>query len=197
MSPGPTFDRVYLALKEQLVKGRFAPGEHLEPVLIGEELHASITPVRDALHRLAGERLVESPRHDGFRVPLLTEFALRHLYGFANDLLLLALKAPRARPAGHEGDGDAAISLFLSIGALSANPEHVDAIALVGARLGPATIAELLVLDEIPDELEGMRASLASLDLGSLRRAVLAYHRRRIRYAPLILEAMHRHPAGE
>ena len=87
MSPGPTFDRVYFALKEQLMTGRFAPGDHLEPSLIGDELHSSITPVRDALHRLVGERLVEAPRNDGFRVPMVTEFALRQMYAWQADLM--------------------------------------------------------------------------------------------------------------
>ena len=69
MSPGPTFERVYHALKEQLGSARFAAGEHLEPATLSHELNASITPVRDALHRLVGEGLVEAPRGDGFRVP--------------------------------------------------------------------------------------------------------------------------------
>ena len=116
MSPGPTFDRVYLALKEQVAAGSFAPGDHLEPAVIGEDLNASITPVRDALHRLVGERIVEAPRNDGFRVPAPTEAELRDLYGWNRDLLDLALRkrspgaggaalyaARQADPAGHHG----------------------------------------------------------------------------------------------
>lgn len=201
MSPGPTFDRVYLALKQQLMTGRFAPGDHLEPVQIGDELHASITPVRDALHRLAGERLVEAPRSDGFRAPLLTEFALRHLYGLNADLLMLALKgtpaarradAPRQVEANQHGAGDPAAALFGAIGLLSTNPEHGDAIAATSARLGSARLAEPLVLDGLAEELSGLQGALERHDLARLRSAIPAYHRRRVRSAPQILEAMHR-----
>ena len=76
-------------------------GRHLEPVAIGHDLSASITPVRDALHRLVGERLVEAPRNDGFRVPIITELALRQLYGWQTALLRLAVgvySGPRTDP---------------------------------------------------------------------------------------------------
>ena len=75
--------------------GRFAPGEHLEPVAIGRELNASITPVRDVLHRLVGERLVEAPRHDGFRMPSPTEAELRSLYGWNSELIDIGLRRLR------------------------------------------------------------------------------------------------------
>lgn len=56
-----TFGRVYAAIKQQLLEGAFRPGERIEPAILSDELGASVTPVRDALHRLAGERLVEAP----------------------------------------------------------------------------------------------------------------------------------------
>ena len=89
-APG-TFDRVYAALKQRLRSGDYRPGDRLEPAALSEELNASVTPIRDALHRLTGERLVEAPRHEGFRVPMLTETMLRHLYAWHQDLLLLAI----------------------------------------------------------------------------------------------------------
>jgi hypothetical protein len=202
MSPGPTFDRVYHALREQLIGGRFPPGQHLEPVLIGETLHASITPIRDALHRLAGERLVEAPRHEGFRVPLLTEFALRQLYGWSADLLLLGLKSVR-NPDRDRIDGNPipdrteeahrnAASLFRAIGGLSRNPEHQAALSAVLDRLGPARGIEPQILADISGELAMLEELLCRPDLAALRRGIVAYHRRRQRHTPRILEAMHR-----
>src|SRR5689334_5300531 len=91
MSPPGTFDRVYAAIRQRLREGAYRPGERLEPTLLSDELNASVTPVRDALHRLTGEHLVEAPRHEGFRAPMITETMLRHLYAWHRDLLLLAV----------------------------------------------------------------------------------------------------------
>ena len=99
MSRPGTFERVYAAIKRQLREGVFRPGDRLEPAVLSEQLNASVTPVRDALHRPTGERLVEAPRHEGFRVPMLTETMLRHLYAWHRDLLLLALARRRAADA--------------------------------------------------------------------------------------------------
>src|SRR4051812_18797565 len=89
MTPPGTFDRVYAAIRERLREGLYRPGDRLEPALLSDELNASVTPVRDALHRLTGERLLEAPRHEGFRVPMMTETLLRYLYAWHLDLLLL------------------------------------------------------------------------------------------------------------
>src|SRR3954447_19738705 len=97
MTPPGTFDRVYAAIKQRLREGVYRPGTRLEPALLSDELNASVTPVRDALHRLTGERLVEAPRHEGFRAPLLTEARLRHLYAWHHDLLLLAIMRRREK----------------------------------------------------------------------------------------------------
>lgn len=195
MSPGPTFDRVYLALKEQLASGRFAPGDPLEPAHLGEELFASITPVRDALHRLVGERLVEAPRGDGFRSPRLTEFALRHLYAWNSDMLLLVLRAARVPKAADQelaAQPEAAAELFERMSRLSGNPEHGVAIIGISNRLGPARRAEADILGDLHEEVAALRHCLDRYDIPELRRATLSYHRRRQRASPQILEAMHR-----
>ena len=108
MIPGATFERVHASLRARLHAGRFVLGEQLEPQHLADELNASITPVRDALHRLVGERLVEVAPAGGFRIPILTEVGLRHLYDWNRRLLLLALAdAPRSAIApGPAGQAD-------------------------------------------------------------------------------------------
>src|SRR3954470_19965120 len=96
MTPPGTFERVYAAIRQRLREGVYRPGDRLEPALLSDELNASVTPVRDALHRLTGERLVDAPRHEGFRVPMMTETQLRQLYAWHLELLLLAVMKHRA-----------------------------------------------------------------------------------------------------
>lgn len=202
MSPGPIFDRVYLALKEQLTGGGFAPGDHLEPAALGEELNSSITPVRDALHRLVGERIVEAPRNDGFRVPAPTEAELRNLYGWNRDLLDLGLRRRTpgaggaalyaARQVGAQSDPGApatAADLFRRIAHRSGNPEQEAAIENLNDRLAAIRSVEERLFGDLDEELDALRSLLAADDVAGLRRAISAYHRRRQRAAPDLLVA--------
>lgn len=206
MSPGPTFDRVYLALKEQLMSGRFAPGDHLEPVTIGEELNASITPVRDALHRLVGERMVEAPRNDGFRVPAPTEAELRDLYGWNCRLVELALGRRASARAALLGTGSAespdmstfvAADLFRLIARRSGSPEHERAVENLSDRLGALRVTEQRLFEDAGEELSLLLAAFREDDAAALRRGVGAYHRRRQRSVPEILVAARALPDGQ
>ncbi len=197
MNAGVTFERVYLALKEQLGDGRFAAGTHLEPALLARDLNVSITPVRDALHRLAGEGLVDTPRGEGFRTPPATELGLRQLYRWNQAMLALATRlgasARRADPADlASGDPvERTERLFLAIAALAANVEATAALDGLNDRLRPVRRAELRVLPGPEAQLEEIAASLAAGDLPALRRALAAYHRRRERAVDRIVAALH------
>jgi DNA-binding FadR family transcriptional regulator len=195
VSPGPTFDRVYLALKERLTGGHLAPGDHLEPATLGSELNASITPVRDALHRLVGERIVEAPRNDGFRVPAPLEAELRDLYGWNGQLVDLAIRsrgfrsAETARPKAADDPPADAAELFLRISHLTGNPEHEAAIENLNDRLSALRVAEAEIFADLLEEFGEIQAALDAADLGKLRRLLATYHRRRQRCAPDILAA--------
>lgn len=198
MSPGATFDRVYLGLKEQLMSGRFAPGEHLEPVAIGDELHSSITPVRDALHRLVGERLVEAPRNDGFRVPMATELGLRQLYGWQVSLSRLATgryqPASQTQQNGFDRD-DAPASpagVFLLLGRAAGDLELLNALGNACERLAAISLLEGRFINDLDAELESLLSALATGDQGALRSAIGAYQKRRDRAVPHIVEALQR-----
>jgi hypothetical protein len=195
MSPGPTFDRVYASLKDQLLRGRWAPGAHLEPGMIAEDLNASITPVREALHRLVGERVVEAPRHDGFWVPMMTEAELRGLYAWHGGLVGWALRWQR-RPltvdlADESQSGDLT-ALFIDIARGSDNAEIEHAVAASGERLAACRAVEAEVLAGISDEHAEIRRCLDHCTFPALRRKLAGYHRRRERAAPLILAARRR-----
>lgn len=205
MAPASTFERVYRELKRQLKSGCFAPGERLEPAALSGDLNASVTPIRDALHRLAGERLVETPQHNGFRAPLLTEIAVRDLYRWNADLLLLALRSagrdgmPGTASAPHEepqleedGLASSTARLFMAIAQGSGNCEHTGAIGNARDRLHPLRRIESDVLDDAAEELDHLSRLFRAGNAALLRRAIAAYHRRRHRAAPQLLERLHR-----
>lgn len=196
--PG-TFERVYAAVKQQLREGVFRPGERLEPAVLSEQLNASATPVRDALHRLTGERLVEAPRHEGFRAPMLTETTLRHLYAWHRDLLLLAVARRRAADAselaGMADETDSALherqnAMFLALAEAGGNPEHVDALRSVLDRLEPLQRIEQCFLDSVESESAQISEAIRSGDQRSLRRSLVQYHRRRERIVPQLLASL-------
>jgi DNA-binding GntR family transcriptional regulator len=197
MSAGVTFERVYHALKDQLGSARFAAGQHLEPATLSQDLNASITPVRDALHRLVGEGLVETPRGEGFRVPLVTEVGLRHLYRWNAALLGLTMRTASGTPAvvleAAAGETvepvELAERLFVALAARSGNPEHVAAIAGLNDRLRPIRHVELTVLPDPATELEEIASRLGEAAPPLLRRMIAAYHRRRERMVAQIVAA--------
>lgn len=192
--PG-TFERVYCAIKQRLRDGAFQPGERLEPAVLADELNASVTPVRDALHRLTGERLVETPRHNGFRAPMLTETMLRHLYRWHLDLLLLALMhrnsrhdlEPRGASPERDGAGEPQAQLFAHLVQSTGNPEHLAAFATLSDRLEPVHRFETLFLGATEVETCDILAAIRSGDSKSLRRSLVKYHRRRERIVPQLL----------
>ena len=197
--PG-TFERVYAAIKLRLRSGVYRPGERLEPAALADELNASVTPIRDALHRLTGERLVEAPRHEGFRVPMLTETTLRHLYAWHHDLLLLAIlgrKFPASEPELPPETSDRGAALhercnaaFLALARSSGNPEHLIALATLTERIEPVQRLEDALLDAAEEESAGIVAAIINGDRKLLRKALLHYHRRRERIVPEVISQL-------
>lgn len=198
MSPPGTFERVYAAIKVQLRKGAFRPGERLEPAVFSDQLNASVTPIRDALHRLTGERLVETPRHEGFRVPLLTETMLRHLYAWHLDLLLLATARRHLGPVRVERLEDSSTpaparpldrqnALFLRLAEAGGNPEHLFVLRALIERMEPYQRFEDELLDAIQTETNAIAAAISVGDRKALRKCLIAYHRRRARLVPELI----------
>jgi DNA-binding GntR family transcriptional regulator len=192
MSPGPTFERVYLELKRQLREGTRPPGTPLEPTVIGDELSTSFTPVRDALHRLVGEGLVENPLHNGFAVPRPTEQALRDLYSWNGQIAALALSAQTQTMLNGDAivvEGDPATGvegLFAALAAETGNLEHGKAIASLNDRLAPYRRAEQVIFGDLVEEHTEIRAALEK-GTSAARAALSRYHKRRIVAVPTIL----------
>jgi len=199
MSPGATMERVYIDLKVRLMTGAYPPGTRLDPRQIARSLDASATPVRDALHRLSGERIVDSWHQEGFRQPLLAEADLAELYAWGGMLLALALKGRSPSPDLRAG--------LSELQAIEPYPEALDSlfgVIAVGASNRELRYAIINFIERSralrPAEMRidpGSRATLAAMEEDyrfgrwtGLRSKITSFHRRRMRQAGRIAAAI-------
>ena len=192
MSPGATMERVYLALKARILAGEFAPGTRLDPAQLSRSLAASATPVRDALNRLSGERLVESWHPDGFRQPQLAEADIVDLYAWSGILLALALKGRTPQPDGpdglielasHERYRDAIDRLFRTIAIGAANRELQFSIVNVIERSTLFRETEAKIDGRAGEALAAMADDYRFGRWSALRSKITRFHRQRVRLA--------------
>ncbi|MHB0791080.1 GntR family transcriptional regulator [Bradyrhizobium sp. 5.13L] len=71
--------RAYLMLRKALMAGRFRPGQRLLLKPLAEELGVSVTPVREALLRLASERGLVAHQSRTMMVPVLSVARFREI----------------------------------------------------------------------------------------------------------------------
>jgi DNA-binding GntR family transcriptional regulator len=95
---GTTAGRVTEALREEILAGFFAPGMRLKLTDLAARYGVSPLPVREALQRLAAERLIDLAAHRGATVRGLTVKSIRDLYDVREALesLLIERAAERA-----------------------------------------------------------------------------------------------------
>ena len=74
-----TRDRVYAAIRAQLIGGAYRPGEKIKLRPLADALGTSITPVREALLQLVVAGALSHDRQHSVRVPILTADAYREL----------------------------------------------------------------------------------------------------------------------
>ncbi len=94
----------YERLRDDIVSLRIEPGQPLDDKVLSAELGVGLTPVRDAVKRLALERLVATYPRRGTFVAEITVSDERWLTELRQDLegLAAALAAERATPAERE-----------------------------------------------------------------------------------------------
>ncbi len=201
MNSGATADRVYDAIKRRIKERAFHPGERLDPALLADELASSVTPVRDALHRLTGENLIETRTSEGFHLPQVDGPGLEDLYDWNAQLLTVALKGWRSPPKREARDfvppdlsqpATAVADLFARIAALSGNAEHAREIASLNDRLQAVRLAEAQLLNGCEEELGTLLAAFEAEDLPRLRTGIGTYHRRRRTAVAEIVRALYR-----
>lgn len=80
MRSKPTRERVYLYVREQILRGRFPGGSFVEEEEISTALGVSRTPVREAFHRLEAERFIDLLPRRGALVRQVNAQELLDLY---------------------------------------------------------------------------------------------------------------------
>lgn len=200
MNSGATAERVHEALKRRIMSREFRPGDRLDPAVLAAPLSSSVTPVRDALHLLTGEGLVETRTSGGFHIPALDEPALKDLYDWSAELLAVAIHArPRATTVltMRDAPGEKSIAhrtgeIFLAVARRSTNGEHPRAVDRLNARLHATRSVEPHVLGGVEEELAAIGSAAASGERDTLRRLSMSYHRRRRRAAADVVRAVYR-----
>ncbi|MBD3772355.1 MAG: GntR family transcriptional regulator [Rhodobacteraceae bacterium] len=185
MSPAYVLEPTYDTLRRRLFAGVWPSGQRLEAARLATELGVSMTPVRDSLNRLAGERLVHSSPGEGFQVPLLSETELRALIDWHRALVGIALGRRRTitisrdLPQGHDGIGERTAILFTVIAGAAGSLELHWALGNAAARLGCYRRHEENVLDGAHAELAALEALVREGKRAGLARAIERYHDRR------------------
>ncbi|MBL8558738.1 MAG: GntR family transcriptional regulator [Hyphomonadaceae bacterium] len=213
----PVSDRVYHEIRRRLLAGDYRLHARLDVGALADGLGASSTPVREALVRLAAERLITARPSRGFFVSLWSESELRALYewrawlaagalathadavpvakdAIANDAVV-DVPAAGALVAGGAATGVEANSGYpLRVAAIlqsvegRANPELRRAGVNADDRLHAARRAEAELFGDVDRELDDLAARLRQGAASSLRAALRRYHGRRVKAAKLLRE---------
>lgn len=200
MSPAHVLEPTYAAIKQRLLDGAWPPGCRLESVRIADMVGVSMTPVRDSLNRLVGERLVDLRPGFGFHVPRLCTFDLCELLELNLALLRLAVKRMGDAELTEMLTDSADLALrsravFSGIAGAARNEALEDALESLSDRLHPFRRIETQVLSDVEREVAGLEAMLMSSPVRGCVVAIRRYHQRRISAASrLVAELQQAHP---
>jgi DNA-binding GntR family transcriptional regulator len=93
---------VYSGIRESLVQGRYGPGEKLVLRQLADQYNVSLTPVREALHRLIAEGVLTQEHSRSVRVPVLSRERVLELRDIRVLLEGLAVERGAARATNAE-----------------------------------------------------------------------------------------------
>lgn len=187
------------ALRAELRAGRHAPMTRLTAGEAAERLLVSVTPVREALSRLAGEGLLLDRRGQGFFVPRLEASDVEDLYRMQRDLLLIASNAavggrrpgererlpPSERAAGEDDDASAvprSEQVFRRL-ALKSSAVLARELDRLQDQIAPVRIHEPAVLGGLSTEFGDLFRTMQDEPAARVREALGGYFDRRIAVA--------------
>jgi DNA-binding GntR family transcriptional regulator len=178
------------------------PGQLLQIGVLADELGVSTTPVREALTRLAAERLIMSVPKRGFFARTPSEDDILGLYSVNQTILDAAVaRWPEKEPAAAAGASIAEIplqersaeqlarqteELFLQIATRSGVGEFAEIIRNMNDRLHHARVLECELVADVFAEAARIAELVAAQERVPLRQAIKTYHEQRMRAAAAI-----------
>ena len=188
---------VYERIKNWLLAQALVPGQLLQIGVLADELGVSTTPVREALTRLAAERMIMSVPKRGFFARTPSEDDIFGLYSVNRTILDAAVgRWPEVNPAPAAGADEAApISiqersaeqlaretgeLFLQVALRSSVAEFAEIVRNMNDRLHHARVLECEIVPDVFVELARIAELIAAHDRVQLRPALETYHNQRL-----------------
>ena len=195
MSPSHLFEPTYQAIKLRLMTGTWRCGARLEPGKMSAELGVGVSPIRDCLNRLAGERLIEAQSGEGFHIPLLHVQTLRELLDLNQVLLRTAMvrsKPSLLPPAASDIDhATRAAQIFHHIALGSGSMELVAQVDNISDRLNALRRVETTVLPQAHADIDALEAKLAiTAPARDIRALIRHFHKRRRRMAERLVRSL-------
>jgi DNA-binding GntR family transcriptional regulator len=200
---------VYERIKNWLLAQTLVPGQLLQIGVLADELGVSTTPVREALTRLAAERMIMSVPKRGFFARTPSEDDILGLYSVNQTILDAAISRwPRKAEEGDKSAADTPVQisvqertaeqlarqsgeLFLQIATRSGVGEFVEIIRNMNDRLHHARVLECEIIENVFVEIGNIAELAAAHDREQLRQALKAYHEERLRLvAPISKELL-------
>jgi len=189
---------VYERIKNWLLAQALVPGQLLQIGVLADELGVSTTPVREALTRLAAERLIMSVPKRGFFARTPSEEDIFGLYCVNRTILDAAVgRWPEGNPAPPAANTEPApipvqersaeqlaretSELFLQVALRSGVAEFAEIVRNMNDRLHHARILECEIVPDVFVEVARIADLVAAHDRAQLRPALETYHNQRLR----------------
>jgi DNA-binding GntR family transcriptional regulator len=187
---------VYERIKHWLLAQTLVPGQLLQIGVLADQLGVSTTPVREALTRLAAERMIMAVPKRGFFARTPSEDDIFGLYSVNRTILDAAVgRWPDAKPAPSSAAEAAPVSirersaeqlarqtgaLFLQVALRSGVGEFADIVRNMNDRLHHARVLECEIVPDVFVEVTRIAGLIAAHDHVQLRPALETYHNRRL-----------------
>lgn len=192
---------VYERIKNWLLAQSLVPGQLLQIGVLADELGVSTTPVREALTRLAAERMIMSVPKRGFFARTPSEDDIFGLYSVNQTILDAAVARwpdkPSEQPVPALAEtADAQIpvqersaeqlarqtgELFLQIATRSGVGEFAEIVHNMNDRLHHARVLECEIIPNVFVEVARLGELFAAQERSQLRQALKSYHEERLK----------------